>query len=730
MTMRKLALPLLALAIALVVFLLTRGDATDHAKAIEQDAREAQEAPAVGELAPPAVEPVEQLERVEQAKVVAADLVEAPLDPQLARLVVTVVSREDWEPVGATPVFIDRSEPIAHELLEAGEIGTLGRGVRTDALGIARFDLEPGEKLRVFPRHIGFTPTAGEAFAQLGGTAFGVKPLAAGEVREQQIHMSTITGELHLLIVDEVNELPIEGAEVRRGPRVLARSDSEGRAVYDLAVGAYVPIKLRAEGFGPAIVPLRDRREGAEAPFIVRLRRAASVRGRVLGLDDPASFRVQFLTEPSQLTQPSGSLGFGIGGAKDARTAELDAHGGFEIDGLPTKVQVQALISDANGKWVPLQREPLYFEPGELRTLEWNQAGGASIRGRVVDSEGQPLAGETIGLQAGAGAISFGISGTDYLRRGTSDASGAFAFEDLRPGDYLVGVIASKQEQAGRGTAKVVAQVTVEAGNDVDDLELVVTSSVYLTGNVLGPDGEPVGGTTVLAYSNDLGMMHGKTEDDGAFRLGPLSPGEYNVMVMVGSKAGGAAPPESVVEVPCDPLEIRLLVGATLSGVAIDAQTGEAVHVNTSLHAALGELRSSSASGGGRTEFSYGALLPGTYHVSAIEPGGRVGILRNVVLESGQTLTGLEIRMQPAGVLDCSYRGERQDLELRIRVGEVILLAEPTFGGSHHVQRAPLGSCEVELVLADHATPATEREVIDHRTVQVIAGETIEVVFD
>lgn len=729
--MRKLALPLVVLAIALVVFLFTREDATDTSQVIEQDPREVAEQPSLRELAPPdESQAPARVEQQEPPRVEVVTAVEAPRDPQLARLVVTVLGREDWEPLSATPVFIDRREPMAHELLEAGEIGSLGKGVLTDALGIARFDLEPGEALRIFPRHAGFAPPAGEAFEQLSSTAFSVKPLEAGEVRQQQIHMSTITGELHLLVVDEESELPIEGAEVRRGGQVVTRTDADGRAVYDLATDAYFPIKLRAEGFGPAIVPLRERREGAEAPFIVRLRRSASARGRVLGLEHPESFRVQFLTEPSQLAQPSGSFGFGIGGAKDAQTAELDAHGGFEIDGLPTKVQVQALISDANGKWVPLQREPLYFEPGELRTLEWDQAGGASIRGRVVDSEGQPLAGETIGLQSGAGAIRFGISGTDYLRRGTSDASGAFAFEDLRPGDYLVGVLASKQEQAGRGTAKVVVQVTVEAGNDVDDLELVVTSSVYLTGNVLGPDGEPVGGTTVLAYSNDLGMMHGRTEDDGAFRLGPLAPGEYNVMVMVGSKAGGAAPPESVVEVPCDPLEIRLLVGATLSGVAIDAQTGEAVPVNTSLHSALGELRSSSASGGGRTEFSYGALLPGTYHVSAIEPGGRVGILRNVVLESGQTLTGLEIRMQPAGALDCRYRGERQDLELRIRVGEVILLAEPTFGGSHHAQRLPPGPCEVELVRADHESPTADHEVIDHRTVHVVADETIEVVFD
>lgn len=86
--------------------------------------------------------------------------------------------------------------------------------------------------------------------------------------------------------------------------------------------------------------------------------------------------------------------------------------------------------------------------------------------------------------------------------------------------------------------------------------------------------------------------------------------------------------------------------------------------------------------------------------------------------------------MQPAGALDCVYRGAREDLELRIRVGEVILLAEQTAAGSHHRQRAPLGSCEVELVLYDYETPAAQREVIEGRTVEVRPAESVEVIFD
>jgi len=730
--MRKLALPIVVLVIALVVFLLTRGQETDRAKLIEQDAREAQAAPAVGELAPPEAEAAVQAAsvRIEQALEVAAEVVDAPSDPQLARLVVTVVDREGWKPLAARPVFVDRDESIAHELFAAGGVGGIGRGVLTDALGIARFDLEPGEKLRVFPRHDDFVPTAGVPIAQLGSTAFSVKPLEAGEVREQEIHMSTITGELHLLIVDEVSERQIAGAEVRHGGRKISVSDESGRAIYDLGYDTYFALDVRAGGYGPAVIPLFDRRETADAPFIVRLRRGATVRGRVKGLEDPASLWVKLEASGYELAQPAGILGLNVNTPDQARTVKLDFDGNFELSDLPTKVSIEAQLQTARGKWTPLQSDPLFLEPGEVRTVEWKQASNGALRGRVVDERGQPLAGKSLGLQLGISAVLFRLESRNFLDRTTTDELGRFAFEEMRAGDYVIGVLAEDVEEADTATGTAVVAVTLAAGETVEDLELVVSDAVYLTGTMLDPEGVPVGGVPILVYSIEKGMVQGKPDATGAFRLGPLASGTYTVMVRAAQIVGASPPPDREVELPCEPIEIRLAPGSLLAGRIVDASTGAEVLAQTSVQQPFGEALRQTVGSSGRNEFSYGGLTAGTYHLIANEVGGRYGILSDVELAVGESLEDLEIPMGPAGSLDVVYQGERKELSLRVRVGTVALTNDPLAPGAHALLRAPVGAVEVELILHDWEVPAAQQEVLDHRTVQVIANETIEVVFD
>jgi hypothetical protein len=129
-------------------------------------------------------------------------------------------------------------------------------------------------------------------------------------------------------------------------------------------------------------------------------------------------------------------------------------------------------------------------------------------------------------IAAGANAI-----------RVKTDSTGKFAFPDLAPGRYNVGVTLSGFIRPRRSGP---TSITVTAGQQIKDVRLSLTQTGTISGRVIDENGEPrtVGVEVLVPGFRDgvrgLLIQGGniKTDDRGEYRVPNLAPGKYVLRAM------------------------------------------------------------------------------------------------------------------------------------------------------------------------------------------------------
>ena len=185
-------------------------------------------------------------------------------------------------------------------------------------------------------------------------------------------------------------------------------------------------------------------------------------------------------------------------------------------------------------------------QPPETRQL-------ATIRGRVLSSAGRPIRQAVVNL-----------TGPVPPRYALSDAQGRFMFPGLIPGDYEV--------SASRGdflpgtldqqtSFEATSRIAVSRAARVDDVRLVLSRGLAVTGIIVDRTGEPLQGVPVVALqlntSGDerqatlAGAVQGgarQTDDRGRYRVLGLQPGKYIVAALADAAAldVGASTPQQV----------------------------------------------------------------------------------------------------------------------------------------------------------------------------------------
>lgn len=235
--------------------------------------------------------------------------------------------------------------------------------------------------------------------------------------------------------------------------------------------------------------------------------------------------------------------------------SSTDERGEVVFEAAPSEaVTVQA----SAGGWGrgPLRRAAEVVESEGAADVELRLSTSPYLRGRVVDRYGQPV--PDVLVQAFTGAE--GGSERVHLFASTTGVDGAFEFTSLLGGGV-----------AGRGTGLWNVRVrrrdeggtvlTVERDllPDLDDLEIVVDlerpEPGWIEGTVAMPDGAeiPVGARARARRRGGRGSEAG-TIDAGsrAFRIGPLTPGQYFVEVESAAgdvrRSGVAVAPGSTTE--------------------------------------------------------------------------------------------------------------------------------------------------------------------------------------
>lgn len=677
-----------------------------------------------------------------------------------AALVVTARAWDSGNACSYRYLFVDAGEAVRHEAqveyqATAEELAargvvvpapTIGVAPRADSEGGARFEVPAGRALRAF---IDLSnPALPATLEPAEGCVVHVDPLAPGEVREVELLVVFPTRAWHLLVLDRETGAPIEGAMVAtelewrrwtsgrdpgrggsdaREGSAPTRTDAAGRATVRCRTRSHHATVVSAEGYGVVYLPNNPRAEGPESPFVVRLDRAATLRGTVVGLDPDARYFAVAELPAYRLAQPMDVPGWSSG--TEWFRASVDDAGRFDLTGLPPNADFELSVRPIGGEaGDAIVLERLSLMPGEELVKRWDLTRVVAIEGVVVDGAGAPLRDAQVVLML-SGKSFRSIRDTPPLQTARTGEDGRFAFAGVPEGDYRVHHVARRS----RGEAADSVGVGVRYDEPLDPVRVVVHSGVSLRGRLVAPNGDPVPNALLYARNGSV-VASDRTADDGTFDLHPLIAGECSIMISfaaIDSTGAALAAPERLTAVaPAEGVEFALVLAGTIEGRLVDAETGEPVLGMIMVQRAHGEGRRGIRTSKGSAEFAYDSLVPGRYSVVGEANDGRVGALRGLDVRAGETLRDLVVEIEPTVELRVHYGGSRGRAILYVLRDEVAFATEWLDPDAVVDVRVPRGTVELVLTETNAQVPFEERTVYAREVVTLDEAGAVSVELD
>jgi len=430
-------------------------------------------------------------------------------------------------------------------------------------------------------------------------------------------------------------ESPIFNATVTAG-------EDGGFEIPDLEASGELYLQAQAKGFVPA-PPLKVTLP-PEGEVTVHVLRERTLSGQVVESMSGAPVAGATVTLTAIRTMKVPGLGaartfVGVG------HATTGAGGIFRIGGLaPGHLRMSI---KAHG-YQEAKREIDIPEQSEPQPLLIELEKGAEIRGRVVDPEGQPVAGATVATM-----------GRTYAET-RSDAGGSFVLDGLAPGAY---------ELAADG-AGLHGEATGTAGAD-EELTIHMRRPRKILGLVLGPEGAPVTGARIQAWGATR-VPPVQSGADGRFTLTNIFPDQWTVSAV----KKGLVPASKEVTVPEDrdaSVELHLKRGGTVEGEirGLSASELERCQVNAGTAA---------AAPGADGHFVLHGVPVGTVTVMAIvRPGNRS---RGAVANITDPETPAHVTIDFAGGVTLSGTITRAGLPVQGLLVRVTGMGKPGGGGT------------------------------------------------
>ncbi len=588
------------------------------------------------------------------------------------------------------------------------------RGRTSDGGAFRVTGLPAGVGFRLTFKHQGFAPNTLE-----------VEPLEAFESRAG-LRVVLEPGRLAFGRVVDEDDVPIAGAEIRleappptSDPMAAMRamrwrrdqpeepsylSDAEGRfEIADLATGQY-DLEVRATGFAPAKVPgLRVAAVDGKTDFgTVVLVPGAAIEGRVTGPDGGA-------IAGAEVTVDFGQPGFMTINRPDARgQTKTDATGRFVVaDLLPGQPVGLVVTKVGYGSKAVTGLRPPTEEPLAI-VLE----AAGRIKGRVVDKQGDPIAGVHVMAHLDHRAMmaaSMARRSGGRPTRARTEADGTFVIEDVEPGTLQVTAYAEGYQRQVRTGVELAAGAELE-------LELVLDAGAVVEGTVTTADGEPLARASIMVSEplegftgGNLISADGQTDVEGRYRVAGAPTGPARITV---HHDNGQQLEKSIEVRPgTNVVDLVLERGFEVTGQVVAPDGAPAAGANLSIqqatqpgmmHFSYGDTPQARSRGDGT--FTLRGVKAGKYVVTASREGFAparsetfevAGDVTGILLElsAGATLTGrvLGLEFDELGSLSLvaySQHGMRQ--------GRVDFEAEYVFDslapGQWHLQAQVAGS--------------------------------------
>lgn len=464
----------------------------------------------------------------------------------------TVVAREGRRssaPLGPLPL-------LARERLEGLELSLLPGASLSGACIDAR-DRTPLAQVAIEVAGVVALTDAEGAFALLDLPPGRVQLVASREgFARRTVEVELVAGQPRTLVlvlegaarvrgtVVDAAEAPIAGATVVA--RAYGRGAQGGSATRSDATGAFSldvsPGVQRIEATGPAGGLAQEEVEVVAGQtleaVVLQLAPAASIAGRVKGPGGGVPAQLQVLGSSGEL--------YGTGQSLE--------DGSFELGGLPAAPARVVAHAEAGRAVSPTLR----LIPGEVTHVELVLASEV-VTGRVVEGRGTPVA----GARVAAFAEGTGAAAAAETRAG---ADGRFRLAGLPRALLRVEATDGERRGEARGVSAG-ADVTVALGGGA-------AVGVVVVGR------QPATDYTLSFSPLDPGAGGGRTEHvvspDGSFRV-PLPAGSWEIRAVAAGTTVGRANTSVPTSGDGRPVRIELSEGLELTGVVVDAESGEPI---------------------------------------------------------------------------------------------------------------------------------------------------------